>query len=425
MPPRARSERCRAVYHAAVRRRCSGDPEREPVEPGRVAMSEHPAKVEVGAQAPLWTCSAIELAARIAAGDISAAQAVEAHVERIEEVNPGLNAVVWKRYDAARAEAREADGRKRAGEPLGPLHGVPITIKECLDLEGSPSTFGVDSRRDHRAATDDPYVARLRRAGAIILAKTNVAQLLLYYESDNPVHGLARNPWDRERTPGGSSGGQAAIIAAGGSPLGLGTDIGGSSRIPAAFCGIVGFKPTAGRMPDQSRGSIPIGQQAIVSQVGVVARDVADVALGVRLASGGADPVIPGTTPMGDAGDVDVSRLRVGWFADDGLFAPGPAARRAVREAAEALGRLGARVSEWPPPDPPEAEGLFYGILSGDSFAGVRRVLGSSRRDPRTRLREQAATLPRPIVNLMLRATGRRRMRAIVGHFGPFDVDTH
>jgi fatty acid amide hydrolase len=371
--------------------------------------------------ARLWARPARELAADIAAGRISAVDAVDAHIARIEEVNPALNAVVWTRYDAARAEAKAADARRAAGDALGPLHGVPVTVKECLDLEGSPSTFGITSRRDHRAAADEPHVARLRAAGAIVLGKTNVAQLLMYLESDNPAYGLTRNPWGAERTPGGSSGGQAAIVAAGGAPLGLGTDIGGSSRVPAAFCGIVGFKPTAGRMPDDGRASIPVGQQAIPSQVGVLARDVADAALALSIAAGGRSDV----PALGDPATVDVAGLRVGFWDDDGLFAPAPAARRAVADAAEALRRAGARVTAFRPPDPAQVRGLYYGLMSGDRFAGERRQLGSSPRDPRIKLLEDAATLPRPVVNLMLWATRRRRTAEVVDHFGPYDTDTY
>ena len=226
----------------------------------------------------LTTLGASELAAAIARGDVSALDAVEAQLDRIERVNGALNAVVYSRYDAARAEARAADRRRANGAPLGPLHGVPITLKECLDLEGAPSTFGLPSRANTLAAQDDLYVARVRAAGAIVLGKTNVAQLLFHTECENPVYGRTNNPWNLERTSGGSSGGEGAIIAAGGSPLGLGTDIGGSLRYPAAYCGIASLKPTAGRTPDAGRYSAPIGQRAIVSQVGVLARRVADVA---------------------------------------------------------------------------------------------------------------------------------------------------
>src|SRR4051794_30259917 len=183
---------------------------------------------------------ATELAAMIARGDISSVETVEAHIDQIEKVNPSLNAVVYKHYAQARAEARQADELRAKRGPLGPLHGVPLTIKESLDLAETPSTFGFPSRANSLAAQDDIYVARIRRAGGIILGKTNASQMLFFVETDNPLYGRTNNPYNLERSPGGSSGGQAAIIAAGGSPMGLGTDIGGSIRIPATSCGIAG-----------------------------------------------------------------------------------------------------------------------------------------------------------------------------------------
>jgi fatty acid amide hydrolase len=189
--------------------------------------------------------TARELAASIAKGTTTARAAVEACIKRIEEVNPALNAVVVKRYEEARGEADAIDQRRARGETLPPLAGVPITVKECFDLTGTAATFGLSKRAAARATSDDPYVARLRSAGAIVAAKTNVAQLLIYSESDNPLYGRANNPWNLERSCGGSSGGEAAILGAGASMLGLGTDIGGSVRIPAAFCGISSLRPTA------------------------------------------------------------------------------------------------------------------------------------------------------------------------------------
>lgn len=157
--------------------------------------------------------SASQMVQAIARGDLSASEAVEAHIARIERVNPALNAVVVKRYEAARAEAQAADERRKAGDELGLLHGLPVTIKDSLDLTDTPSTFGLPSRANHRASKDEIHVARLRQAGAIALGKTNVSQLLFYYESANPVYGQTNNPWNPARTSGGSSGGEAAIIA--------------------------------------------------------------------------------------------------------------------------------------------------------------------------------------------------------------------
>jgi fatty acid amide hydrolase len=229
----------------------------------------------------LTKLSAVELAQRIAGGEVSAVEVVEAHLARIAAVNPKLNAVVLTRADAAREEARAVDARRSRGEPLPPLAGVPITVKESLDLAGTPSTFGIETRVNHRATIDDIHVARLRAAGAIVLGKTNVAQCLIYTEADNPVYGRTSNPWNSERTCGGSSGGEGAIIAAGGSPLGVGTDIGGSVRLPAHFCGLVGLKPTSGRMDDMGRYSVRVGLGVIPSLVGLVARIVAVFALAI------------------------------------------------------------------------------------------------------------------------------------------------
>jgi fatty acid amide hydrolase len=373
----------------------------------------------------LTSCSALDLARMIAQGEIAATEAVEAHIEQIERVNPQLNAVVVKRYDAARAEALQADARRATGEPLGPLHGVPITIKECLDLEGTPSTFGLPSRAHILAQRDDPYVARLRQAGAIILGKTNVAQLLLYYESDNPLYGHTNNPWNLEHTPGGSSGGQASIIAAGGSPLGLGTDIGGSLRVPATFCGIASLKPTTGRLPDLGRFSVPIGQRAIVSQVGVLARCVADVALGLETINGGRNPACEPPMPLGDPGTVEVSRLRVAYYTDDGTFQVAPAVRRAVEQAAALLADLGAQVVEWRPPDVQQARDIFFRILSADRGRGMKEALGRDKRDPRITAILSPAGLPRPILavfSALASVFGQRTLAGMARDFGYGDT---
>jgi len=321
-----------------------------------------------------------ELAALIANGDLTSSEVVEAHIARIEEVNPRLNAVGWKRYDAGRAEAREADARRAAGAKLGPLHGVPVTIKESIDVAGSPATFGITGRAGSRAERDEVHVARLREAGAIVLGKTNVAQLLMYYESDNPLYGRTNNPWNLERAPGGSSGGEAAIIAAGGSPLGIGTDVGGSVRIPAHFSGLASLKPTTGRTPDLGRYSVPLGQGAIVSQIGVLARQVVDVALGLEVIAGqGGD----GLQPIGTPGAVDLSRLRVAYIESDDSFPAAPGVRRAVREAAAILGRSGARVTAWRMPEAETVLGVFFGIFSADGGRYLKAALNGSKADPR------------------------------------------
>lgn len=387
----------------------------------QTATSLQPAKESTD----LNTLSAREQADLIRQGEVSALELVDAHIERIEAVNPALNAVVVKRYEEARAEAREADQRRLRGEALGALHGVPVTVKECLDLTGTPSTFGLPSRAKTMAAQDDAYVARLRQAGAIVVGKTNVAQLLMFVESDNPLYGRTNNPWDLQRTPGGSSGGEAAIIAAGGAALGLGTDIGGSVRAPAAFCGIASMKPTAGRLPDAGRYSMPFGQRAILSQVGVLARHVGDVGLGLEIANGGRNPAVEPPMPLHDPAAVDLSRLRVAWYLDDGMFPAAPAVRRAVEEAATILANAGAKVSEWQPPAVPEAYQLSLGLFSADRGAGFRETLGDNRRDPRIAMLVTLAARSRGTLGALaglLRMLGQRGLADGLQSFGHGDT---
>jgi fatty acid amide hydrolase len=373
---------------------------------------------------PLTACGAAELGRLIAAGNTSSAEAVDQHIARIEQVNPVLNAMTAERFEHARAEARAADERRRSGAPLPPLHGVPVTIKDCLDVQGMASTFGLPSRANHRAETDEVHVARLRAAGAIPLAKTNVAQALFFYESDNPLHGRTANPWNAERTPGGSSGGEAALIATGASPLGLGTDLGGSVRIPAAFTGIASIKPTAGRCDDLGRFSSPLGQRAIASQVGTLARNVEDVALGLEIINGGTRPEVPGQ-PLGDWRQVDLSKLRVAYYTDDGTFAPAPAVARAVREAADIMRAGGAQVSEWTPPDVQHALDLVYGIYFADGMVSLKRRIGRDPCVPQLKQLIGLAGLPRPLViamRAMLRVVGQRSLADGLASFGHRDT---
>ncbi|MEO5669378.1 MAG: amidase family protein [Ramlibacter sp.] len=368
----------------------------------------------------LTQLGAARLAALIASGKATAAEAVEQHIARLAQVNTKLNAMTVDRFDAARAEARAADALQKSGAVLGPLHGVPFTVKECLDLRGTASTFGLQSRAAHRADADEIHVARLRAAGAIPIAKTNVAQALFYYESDNPVYGRTVNPWNPERTPGGSSGGEAALIAIGASPLGVGTDIGGSLRVPAAFCGIASLKPTSGRCDDLGRFSVPFGQRAVPSQTGILARHVEDVALGMEVINDGARPEVPGQ-PLADFRAVDITTLRVAYYTDDGSFTPAPAVVRAVREAADMLRAAGAQVTAWTPPGARQGMDLLYGIFGGDGLALLKARMGSGRRMPQINQLMGAAGLPRGVVQAaraLLRAVGQRSLAEGLEGFG-------
>jgi fatty acid amide hydrolase len=369
---------------------------------------------------PTWRLSASTLASRIARGELRATDVVEDHIARIEEVNAKLNAVVVKRYDEARAEAAAADKARAAAKSLGPLHGVPMTIKECLDLAGTPSTFGIGSRANHRATTDEVHVARLRAAGAIVLGKTNVPQVLLSFETDSPVYGRTQNPWDLSRTPGGSSGGQAAIMAAGGVPIGLGTDLGGSNRLPAAYCGIVGFKPTAGRMPDEGRFSAAFGQQVAPGQVGVFGRNVEDAVLTFRMAAG--EQVVP----LRDPSEVPVDKLRVGFYVDDGSFTPCAAARRAVLEAASLLGAQGVKTVEIGPPDGMLAFELFMRATTADGGRHLKRILAGSTVSKALKpmlAAIGAGPVMRAVLGLVLPATGRKRTASMLPFFADHTTD--
>src|SRR4051812_48778915 len=220
---------------------------------------------------------------------VSAEEVVTAHLARIAAVHGAVNAVVALDPEHAVAAARAADAALARGEPAGPLLGVPFTAKDNLEAEGLPMAIGVPERADIVAPRDATAVARMKAAGAILLGKTNCPAWGGGIETDNPVHGRTNNPYDLDRTPGGSSGGEAAIIAAGGSPCGLGTDSGASARLPAHFCGLAALKPTAGRIP--ITGAIddegPLGAlRDPRTQVSPIARSVSDVALMVRLLNG-------------------------------------------------------------------------------------------------------------------------------------------
>jgi len=389
--------------------------------PQAVTPSCPSAKEDIGDGIDPCMLPATELAARIAQGMMTARDAVEAHIARIEQVNATLNAVVVKRYDEARAEADAIDARRARGETLPPLAGVPITVKECLDLAGTASTFGVPARRAMRATHDDPYVSRLRAAGAIVIAKTNVAQLLIFTETDNPVYGRTNNPWNPERSSGGSSGGEGAIVAAGGSALGLGTDIGGSVRIPAVFCGISSLRPTAGRCPDLGRSSVPAGQQAVASQVGPLARSVDDIAAALAVINGGHGLDHQAVVPLADYREVDISKLRVTVLADDGVMTPSPAIARALREAVEMLRTAGAEIVPCALPSCAEAMRLWVACITADRGAGMRRTARGGKVDPRAGLMLRLSGMPpalRGVVAGLLSSIGQKGLGGNMRMFG-------
>ncbi len=290
----------------------------------------------------IYYAPATELAAKIRQKVLSPVEVVQAHLDRIEQLNPSLNAIVFLTDDPLE-RAKEAEEAVMRGDDLGPFHGVPYTLKDCIETAGMRMSLGSKVYDGYVSRQDAEVYTRLKAAGGILLGKTNMPEFALWWETDNDVFGQTRNPWNLDRTAGGSSGGEAAAIAAGLSPFGLGTDLGGSIRAPASLCGLVGIKPTLGRIPYTG-----IQPQTLLRaiHVGPIARTVGDVALGMSILAGADDidlytPPVP--VPDYEALDVDLSRLKVGWSPTIGVPVE-PEVQQSVAEAAAAMGELGMNV---------------------------------------------------------------------------------
>jgi len=293
--------------------------------------------------------SATRLAERIRAGEVSSREVVEVHVAQIERVNPQLNAVVRTRYDEARAEAERADALRARTRPedLPPLHGVPCTIKECFALAGMPNASGLVARRHLVSERDATAVARLRAAGAIPLGVTNTSELCMWMESNNRVYGRTNNPYDPARIVGGSSGGEGAIVGAGGSPFGLGSDVGGSIRGPAFFNGVFGHKPTGGMVPATGQYPIAAGAGLRYLTTGPITRRATDLMPLLRVLAG-PDGLDAGCRhfDLGDPAQVDLSGRTLLDVPDNGVLRVSPELRRAQEEAVRVLRDRGMRVRE-------------------------------------------------------------------------------
>jgi amidase len=316
----------------------------------------------------LWTESALALAARIRSGEVSSREVIESHLARIEAVNPHLNAIVRVLAVEARAAADTADAARANGEHLPALHGVPLTVKENIDLAGTPTTSGVVPLAEAIASIDAPVVARMRAAGAIPIGRTNLPDLGLRIHTDSSLHGLTRNPWSPFVTAGGSSGGEASSLASGMSPIGLGNDIGGSLRNPAHCCGISSIKPSTGVVPSASvipPLELPISFQ-LMAVDGVMARHVADVRAGLE-AIAGVDSRDPVSLPV-RLSDIPVDRpLRIAVITDP----PGGNATDAgiaglVRHCGDILSDLGHTVTEAAPSTYARSIELWTSLLGGD-----------------------------------------------------------
>ena len=313
--------------------------------------------------------SAVSMAEQIRQKKLSPIELVKAHLRRIEKLNPKLNAFVQVDAEGARRQARAAEEAVKRGEKLGPLQGVPISIKSSIEVKGMKCEAGSKLRAGLVASQDAPLVSRLRKAGAIILGTTNAPELLMAWETDNLLYGRTNNPWNPSRTAGGSSGGEAAAIAAGCSAGGVGSDGGGSIRVPAHFSGICGLKPTPGRIPATGHFPASVGPFALIGVVGPMARTVSDLKLLFEVMQGpdDGDPSaapVPLRWPIRD----DLKRLRIGYFEDDGRTPVTTETRAAVRTAAEALKQAGFQVEPFRPEGLEQARQLwwqFFGIAGG------------------------------------------------------------
>jgi fatty acid amide hydrolase len=348
----------------------------------------------------LFEASTLELLRLLEGKEASSVEIVSALLERSDAIDGDVRALAHRFPEHALEAARSADDARARGEPLGPLHGIPVTIKESIATRGTAVTLGVRTRADRIAADDAVVVRLLREAGAVVFAKGNVSQTLLFNESENPIWGRTRNPWNLDRVPGGSSGGEAAALAAGLTPLGIGTDIGGSIRVPAAYCGVAGFKPTVDRWSMIGCVGALAGQELIRAQCGPMARTATDVAFAFRaidtVLHSALDPQVPPIrTP--DPATVRIDRLRVGVYEDDGFFPASASVRRAVLEAAEALRLTGVEVVPFAPPKVPELTYLYFAALSSDGGRRLEQFLEGDDTVPQLSSLRLLARLPKPL----------------------------
>ncbi len=319
--------------------------------------------------------STTKLAELIRDRKVSPVEVLQACLNRIEEINPKLNAIVTIAPDALE-KAKEAETAVTRGAALGPLHGVPVTIKDTIETAGLRTTSGSAMRAGFIPERDAPAVARLKAAGAIVLGKTNAAEMAMDYTSDNPVFGRTNNPYDLLRTPGGSSGGEAAAIASCMSPGGIGSDLAGSIRIPTHFCGVLGLKPTVGGVPGAGQFPPAIGPYSLGAVIGPMARSVNDLRLLFSVLAGnemsGAWPA-SFTTGFSDARSFLHGR-RVACYTDDGVAPVSEETRSAVEVAARALADAGLAVEQTLPPGVERGHDLWLKLFSRASVVQLRNV---------------------------------------------------
>jgi len=334
------------------------------------------------------------------AGEVTSETLVELHLERIDAEQPTLKAFTRVFHDRARQEARESDKRRKNNNLKSEFDGVPLTVKECIELAGTEADLGLPSRVGQVSHQDAPVARMLRDAGCVLLGKTNLSQLMIFNESRNPIHGQCVNPYDHGRSPGGSSGGEASAIASFQSMGGIGTDIGGSIRVPAVYCGIYGLLPTLDRIPN--RGIVPgiAGQEAIRGQCGPMARSTEDLVALMQLLdpvkAGTYDPKVP-PVPAPHPTDVDVKSLKVGVFLDDDVLPASPSVQRAVNEAVDHLKDIGCQVAPFRPPCTREMIFTYLGLLSADGAKSLASQVDFDDLDPALHVLWKMARLPHSV----------------------------
>ena len=308
--------------------------------------------------------SATEMAAAISNREVRPTDLVEAHLERIAQLNPRLNAFVHVDLEGARRQAKTAEATMKSASHLGPLHGVPLSIKSSIDVAGWPSNCGSRLRANYIPEKDAVLVSRVRAAGAILLGNTNAPEFLMAYETDNLLAGRTNNPWDGKRTPGGSSGGEAAAIAACCSAGGVGSDGGGSIRVPAHYSGICGLKPTPGRIPATGHFPESAGPFAFLGVVGPMARTVGDLKLLFEVMAGPdvGDPMAA-PAPLRFPSESEIRKVRIGFFEEDHRTPATPETRAAVRKAAHALRSSGHVVDEFLPDELESVRRIWWNLF--------------------------------------------------------------
>jgi fatty acid amide hydrolase len=372
----------------------------------------------------LWQLPASALSSVLARGETSAREILHAHLDRIGRTDGRIHAFTEILTERALADADASDARRKRGETRGPLDGVPVTFKECFDIQGRPTTLGIPSWRDRVASRDAALVTLVREAGAVVLGRTNLSQTMLYAEARNPLFGQTANPWSETHTPGGSSGGEGAAIAAGMSPLGVGTDIGGSIRTPCHFSGICGIKASLDRLPMRGYRSVLVGQEVVRGMAGPMGRTVADLALFFAALDPARMSALDARVPplaweRPDA--VKLEGLTVGYYEDDQVLPVSRAIVRAVERAAAVLRTRGCLLRPFRLPDVRSMMSSYLGALSADDGATMFAALKGGAVDPVIETMRRFGALPlgaRRLLGRSAGAVGQTNMGLMLGAMG-------